>query len=201
MKARNAVLLFMLAGFAIAAGQTAVAAKGGAGSEGIPLPAGQFSYTSQGTEALCFIPDTITLEACSASGVLVAPVTLLDNGAGSIDSAGNSCFQYTEVDTALPVNAIPSLVQHLQIVGKATSYDSITETGDASFTVYSGGQCNGATFDNTGAIELASGTEHFAVTAGGSRIDSITTSATSPASAIASFSISETFLKQTGPES
>jgi hypothetical protein len=201
MKARYVVLLFVLAGFAIAAGQTAVAAKGGAGLEGIPLPSGQFSLTTQGTEALCFIPGTETLEACSASGVLVVPITLLDNGAGSIDSAGNSCFQYTEVDTVLPVNAIPPLVQHLQSVAKVTSYDSTTGTGDSSITVYSGGQCNGATFDSTGATELASGTEHFAVTAGSSRIDSITTSATSPASAIASFSISETFLKETGPES
>lgn len=200
MKARYAVL-FVLAGFAIAAGQTAVAAKGGAGPEGIPLPSGQFSFTTQGTEALCFIPGTETSEACSTSGVLVVPITLLDTGAGSYDTVGNGCFQFTEVDTVLPVNAIPPLVQHLQSVGNVTSYDSITGTGDVSFTVYSGGRCNGATFDSTGATELASGTEHFAVTAGGSRIDSITTSGTSPASAIASFSISETFLKQTTPES
>src|SRR5713101_6999361 len=106
MKARYAVLLFILAGFAIVAGQKAVAAKGGGESEGIPFPAGQFSATVQGSEALCFNPAKPVLEDCSTSGVVVVPINLLDNGAGSFDSAGNFCFTLTDADSVLPVNAI-----------------------------------------------------------------------------------------------
>jgi hypothetical protein len=83
------------------------------------------------------------------------------------------------------------------IVGKVVSYDSTTGTGDSSFIAYSGGQCHGATFDHAGATKISSGTDHFVVTAGGSRIDFVTTSLNTPSSAIASFSTAGTNLRQT----
>jgi hypothetical protein len=98
------------------------------------------------------------------------------------------------------VNAIHPLIQLLHGVGKVVSYDSKTGTGDSSFTVYTGGQCDGATFDHTGATKIASGTDHFVVTADGSRIDFVTTSANTPSNAIASFSTSGTNLRQTRGE-
>jgi hypothetical protein len=84
-------------------------------------------------------------------------------------------------------------------VGKVVSYDSTTGIGDSSFTAYSGGQCNGPTFDANGATKIASGKNHFVVTAGGSRIDFVTTSVNTPSNAIASFSTSGTNLRQTKP--
>jgi hypothetical protein len=170
---------------------------------GIPLPSGQFSDTAQGSQALCFNPTSPSpvLEDCSTSGVVVVPINLLENGAGSFDSAGNSCFTLTDADSVLPVNAIHPLIQLLHSVGKVVSYDSTTGIGDFSFTAYSGGQCNGATFDDNGATKNATGTNHFVVTDGGSRIDLVTTSVNTPSNAIASFSTSGTLLRQTRPES
>jgi len=196
MKARYAVLLVMLAGFAIVGGQKAVAAEGDGEPEGIPLPAGQFSDTAQGSQALCFNPTSPVLEDCSTSGVVVVPINLLENGAGSFDSAGNFCFTLTDADSVLPVNAIHPEVFLFHSVGKVVSYDSTTGIGDVSFTAYSGGQCHGATFDKTGATEASSGKSHFVVTAGGSRIDLVTTSINTPSNAIASFSTSGSLLRQ-----
>ena len=137
------------------------------------------------------------MEDCTTSGVAVVPSNLLETGAGSIDSAGNSCFTVTDADSALPVNDIHPLVFLYHTVGKVVSYDSTTGIGDLSFTAYSGGQCHGPTFDPTGATKNASGTNHFVVTAGGSRIDLVTTSVNTPSNAIASFSTSGTLLMQT----
>ncbi len=197
MKARVRVFK-ILAGIAVltfVAG--GVAPAGSNEPEEIPGPAGQFSDTAQGSQALCFNPTEPVLEDCSTSGVVVIPINLLENGAGSIDSAGNSCFTVTDADSALPVNAIHPLIQVLHSVGKVINYDSTTGTGDSSFIAYSGGRCHGATFDHTGATKNASGTNHFVVTAGGSRIDLVTTSVNTPSNAIASFSTSGTLLMQT----
>jgi hypothetical protein len=196
MKTRYAALLFILAGFAIVAGQKAVAAEGDGDPRGIPLPAGQFSETAQGSQAIC-LNSVGVLEDCNTSGVAVIPINILENGAGSIDSKGNSCFTLTDADSVLPVNAIHPLVFLGHSVGKVVSYDSTTGTGDSSFIAYSGGQCHGATFDHAGATKISSGTDHFVVTAGGSRIDFVTTSLNTPSSAIASFSTAGTNLRQT----
>ena len=195
MKTRYAVLLFILAAFAIVAGQKVVAAGGGE-PEGIPLPAGQFSDTFQGSQAIC-LNSVGVLEDCNTSGVAVIRIDILENGAGSFDSKGNSCFTVTDADSVLPVNAVHPLVFLFHSVGKVVSYDSTTGIGDFSFIGYSGGQCHGATFDRTGAPKGSSGTNHFVVTADGSRIDLVTTSADTPSNAIASFSTSGTLLRQT----
>jgi hypothetical protein len=166
MKARYAVLLVILASFAVVMSQKMVAANGEGG--GIPLPVGQFSITGQGSLAICLNPSNpASEEACTTSGALVVPLSVLDNGAGALDSSGNACFTFTEVDANLPVDASPPLVTpNEHVVGSVTNYDSTTGTGDGSFTGYVGGKCNGASFDDTGATKLSSGTDHFVVTAG-----------------------------------
>lgn len=52
---------------------------------------------------------------------------------------------------------------HLDIhtAGKVTDYDPTTGTGDRTFTDYTGGTCNGANFDNTGATVTSTGTFHL----------------------------------------
>jgi hypothetical protein len=198
MKTHYAVLLVMLAVFAAVLSQKAIAGKGESGGGGIPLPAGQFSSTLQGSFAICLNPTTFALESCSTSGVLAIPLSLLDNGAVTGDAAGNSCTTFTEVDSDLPVDASPpSVTANEHSVGTLLNYDSTTGTGDASFTGYTGGTCNGATFDSTGATEVSSGTFHFVVSEGGNRFDDVITKLTNGTGSIGDFSLSGAALRQT----
>jgi len=187
----------MLAGFAVIVGQKAIAAKGG-GKEGIPLRSGQFSDTGQGSIAVCLNPSSFAEESCSTEGVLVFPLSFPINGALTMDNTGNNCRTFTEVDSALPLNASPPSVEaNEHSVGKVLNYDSTTGTGDSSFTAYIGGKCIGATFNSTGTTEAASGTFHFVVTDAGNRIDLLPTTITDPAGGLGDFSYSETYLRQT----
>jgi hypothetical protein len=196
MKARSVVLLVMLAAFALIFSQKAIAGKGN-GGQGIPIPSGQFSSTAQGSFAVCLNPTTFVEESCSTSGALVAPLTLLDNGVVTGDGSGNSCEAFTEVDTDFPPDASPPTVTtNEHSVSKELDYDSTTGTGDGSFTSYTGGSCNGASFDSTGATELSSGTFHFVVSRDGSRIDFLITKLTNPTSSLGDFGLSGTDLKQ-----
>jgi hypothetical protein len=166
-----ATLGIILAGFAAIASQNAIA---DGEQQGIPLPTGPYSSTLQGSLAICLNPRTFTEESCSTSGVLVVPLSVLDNGAITEDTQGNNCATLTEVDSNLPVDASPPTVTpNEHVVGKVLDYDSATGTGDGSFTTYIGGTCNGATFDSTGATQISSGTDHFVVTDRGKRIDFI----------------------------
>jgi len=101
----------------------------------------------------------------------------------------------TETDSDLPVDVSPPFVLTFNSVTKVTSYDPETGTGDASFTDYSGGKCNGATFDKTGATVLDHGTEHFAASKDGDQIDFVITSLTHPVGAVGDFSVSGTALR------
>ncbi len=70
-----------------------------------------------------------------------------------------------------------------------------------SLTTYSGGRCNGATFDSGGATEIATATAHFAASNGGKRIDLIITSLVgfvtdTTGNVFGDFSLSGTLLKQ-----
>src|SRR5262249_39525431 len=161
---------------------------------GIPLPAGQFSITAQGSLAVCLNPTSFAEEPCSTAGALVFRVSILDNGAGTGDKTGNSCFTFTEDDSSLPLGASPPTVAVLHSVGKLLNYHPTTGTVDASFTIHSGGHCNGVAFDKTGATQVNGGTDHFVVTDGGKRIDFLLTSFTNPA--IGDFSLSGTELRQ-----
>jgi hypothetical protein len=189
----------MLVAFATVSSRKAIAD----GEDGIPPPVGNFSSTLQGSIAACADPSPpFAPESCNTSGVLVVPLTFVANGAETFDNEGNSCGTFSEVDSNLPVDATPPLVtQNEHVSGKTLNYDSTTGTGDGSFTVYTGGTCNGAIFDSTGATELASGTDHFVVTDGGKRFDFIFTKLTNPANSAGDFSVSGTDLKQRRSES
>ena len=165
------------------------------GGGGIPLPSGQFSIIAQGSLAICLDPSSLAEEPCSASGALVVPISILNNGAGALDTAGNACFTFTEIDADLPVNASPPTVSVYRVAGKLTNYDSTTGTGDGSFATYSGGQCNGTSFNSSGATQVNGGTDHFVVSENGKRVDFVITSLTNPA--VGDFSFSGTELRQT----
>ena len=197
MKARYAVLLVMLAAFAAVLSQKAIAGKGG-----IPFPAGQFSTTSQGSFAACVNPTTFALESCSTSGVLVFPTSDLQNGMTTFDASGHGCATFTEIQSDLPPDAFPPFVTNEHSVSKLLNYDSMTGTGNGSFTGYTGGACLGATFDSTGATEVSRGTVHFVVTDDdGKRIDFLVTNLTNSTGSIGTFSLSGTDLRQTRPQS
>lgn len=200
MKTRYAVLLVVLAAFAAVLSQKAIAGKGedNRGQGRIPLRAGQFSSTTQGSFALCLNPTTFALESCSTSGVLVIPQSHLENGVTNVDASGNSCATSTAVNSDLPVDVFPpSVITNLHSVNKLLNYNSMTGIGDGSFTGYTGGVCHGATFDSTGATEVSSGTFQIVVTDDGKRIDILTTGLTNPNGSIGSFSLSGTDLRQT----
>jgi len=202
MKTRYAVLLVMLAVSAAVLSQKAIAGKGASGGQdgtgGIPLPFGQSSQTLQGSVAICLNSTTFAEESCSTTGAAVFPTSVLTNGVITGDAAGNSCAAVTEVDSDLPVDPSPPIVTaNEHSAGKLLNYDSTTGTGDASFTSYIGGTCNGATFDSTGATKLSSGTVHFVVTDNGKRVDFLITALTNPAGSLGDFSLSGTNLRQT----
>jgi hypothetical protein len=186
------LLAVMLAAFAAIVSQKAIA---DGEHHGIPLPSSQFSITTQGSFAICS-------ESCSTSGVLVSPKGFLDNGIATVDTTGNGCETFTEAISDLPVDASsPFFSANEHHVTQLLNYDSKTGTGDSSFTHYTGGTCNGATFDSTGAMEVSSGTLHFVVTNDGNRIDFLVTKLTNSTSSIGDFFFSETYLRQTRSES
>jgi len=161
----------------------------------IPLTIGQFSISAQGTVAACFNPVTSAQEPCSAAGALVVRVSIVRTGIDTIDRQGNFCITATDVESALDARP-PIVTPNLHVAGKVLNYDAASGTGDNSFTTYAGGTCNGATFDRTGAIEVASGNDHFVVTDNGNRFDGIATRITTPAGSIGGFSYSGTGLRQ-----
>jgi hypothetical protein len=168
-----------------------------AGAQSIPEPSGQYSIARHGSLALCLNPAAgFANESCSASGVLVYPVT--DIAVGSITYAsGSGCGTDTEIFSALPPSALPSTTNPETVVVKVTNYSSTTGIGTASYTGYSGGSCNGASFDSSGATEIASATLQFVVTEGGKQVEITFTQATNPISGLGSVSLFDTDLKQT----
>ena len=153
-----------------------------AGSTGIALPGGHFSFTAQGTEANCAAGPCITLNIIEAGNMVR-------------DSAGNACGSHTAVVTLIPAaNAPPIVVPSVITVLSLLSYDPSTGTGDAALSEYSGGSCNGAAFNSAGATQIVSGKLHFSVSNGengngGDRIDSIITELVVQGAAVPNFSI------------
>ena len=78
--------------------------------------------------------------------------------------------------------------------------DTTTETGDIASAANSGGKCNGAAFDSSGATLYNSFTYHFAVTENGKRWDLVVTNWTDPQGGIAQFVATDTLLRQSGKE-
>src|ERR1700736_4339833 len=66
---------------------------------------------------------------------------------------------------------VPSTTNPETVVVKVTNYSSTTGIGTASYIGYSGGSCNGASFDSSGATEIASATLQFVVTDGGKQVE------------------------------
>jgi len=167
------------------------------GAQNIPEPNGQYSIARHGSFALCLNPAAnYAAESCSASGVFVYPVT--DIAVGSITyTSGSGCGTDTEVFSALPPNAMPPSLGPETIVVKVTNYSSTTGIGSASYTAYSGGSCNGADFDSSGATVIATGTLQFVVTRDGRQVDITYTQLTNPSHSLGSASVFDTDLRQT----
>ncbi len=180
MKTLRAVLLSALAvGFAES--QQVMAG----GSNGIPFPAGHFSITAQGTEASCTGASCVTL-------------SVIEAGAEVRDRAGHACGTHSAIVNTVPPGASPpTVVPSVTAVLTVTHYDPTTGTGDESLNEYSGGACNGAAFDSTGATQLVSGALHFVISNGGNRIDSVVTAL--HLSGLGGFSLSFAELQQQSP--
>jgi hypothetical protein len=195
-------IVFAVAGLALLADQRA-AADGGISLGDL---AGVYSFTTPGSYSVCLdlskTPPAV--EDCGTKGAFALPQTYLAVGALTRDANGNSCGAWTEVSSSLPVDNTPPLVGLVHhAVGKISTYDPETGTGDFTFTGYQGGKCNGSTFDSTGATESDTNAAHFAVSNGGKRIDLVFTSAivfavpgTPGTDIIGDFSLSSIQLKQ-----
>jgi hypothetical protein len=192
-------MVFAVAGLVLLANQRAAA------DEGIPLKAlaGDYSITIQGSYSICLNPLTFVGVNCATfSGPHVLPQTYLSLGEATRDVNGNSCATHTDVNTSLPVDNTPPIVQPgLPTVSKIIDYDPATATGEITFTTYASGKCNGATFDSGSATPTATATAHFAASNGGKRIDLIVTSLVgfvtdTTGNFFGDFSLSGTFLKQ-----
>jgi len=192
------LLKIVVAIFALIMSQELNAVAGGVGGVNIPLftLAGGYSSTVQGSFAICLDSDTFALESCATASALVLPLTYLAAGQLTWDFQGNACGNFSQVQSNLPVDATQPQVSPTTIVGKLITYSSATGSGDASFTAYSGGSCNGAAFNASGSTIVSTGTDHFVVSGRGNRIDGIFTSLTDASSAIGDFSISFFDLRQ-----
>jgi hypothetical protein len=167
----------------------------------IPLPAGQYSITAQGSVTACVNPDTLQQEPCGTAGELIVPVNIVRIGVDILDQQGNFCISAADVETPnlpplYPIVVPPIVTTDLHVTGKVLDYDPLTGTGDNTFTTYNGGTCTEATFNSTGATQVASGYDHFVVTENGHRFDGIATKITNPTNSIAEFSYSGTGLRQ-----
>ena len=179
----------------------------------IPLPSGQFSSTAKGSFGLCINLSTGAFESCSTSGAGIEAITGLANGSVTFDSAGNGCGVAIEVDSlplapfyldpSLPPPPFPAFVNPVRRVkSQLVDYDPATGIGDRSQTVYTGGTCEGASFNSSGASAVGEQTVHFVVTNGGNRIDVFATrnvayvSSTDHSNFLGDFSVSGTELRQ-----
>lgn len=196
MKARHLILLVSFGTFVMVGGQRATA---GDKNGNTPIPTGQFSSSIMGSLAICVDPTTFANEPCSTTGALAVPLSFTGMGYTTRDEKGG-CHARTEMSSPLPPSAFAPVVDStVHIPFKITNYDPTTGVGDLSFIIYDGGDCTGGSnFDSTGATETASGTEHFAVSQSGTRIDGIITSLTGAtnASQFGSFILNQVDLKE-----
>jgi hypothetical protein len=64
----------------------------------------------------------------------------------------------------------------IRAVATVAIYDPATGTGDQGVITYSGGMCNGASFEDKGATPTGTNFAHFAISNDGRRIDLVLTS-------------------------
>ena len=144
--------------------------------EVIPLKAlaGEYADTLHGSFALCLDPKNNFAEvSCASTKAVVFPQTVVDIGYETDDKKGNSCETYTETDSDLPPDLSPPFVAVFHSVGKVTSYDPATGSGDGTFTSYFSGKCVGAAFvGSTNVTNVnATGTYHSVAANHGNRVE------------------------------
>jgi len=168
-----------------------------ASAAGIPLSAyaGKFAITSQGSQTYCFTSYFSALESCSTTGAVTADGNVVAVGEEAIDASGNACATLTGT-VSFGLSKLPPTVTTFHSVVKVTNYHVNTSTGDTSFTDYSGGSCVGATFNSSGATITATGTQHFAGSAGGSHIDALNTTLVDTLGSVSAFNVVLSALKQ-----
>jgi hypothetical protein len=194
--AMKKLLVIVFAIFALVMSQELRAVATSRGAANIPPPVGGYASTAQGSFAVCLDPDTFAEESCTTAGAVVLPINYLAAGELTFDYNGNACGTFVQDGSDIPVGASSSQVSTSTNVGKFLNYDPTTGIGDLSFTAYSGGKCQGATFDAAGATIASTGTGHFVVSRGGNRVDGIFTSLTSPSGGFGGFSLSFVYFKQ-----
>lgn len=184
MKTRYGFLFVMAIFAGLFLSQQAIAGNDGSsngdhgGQQGIPLyrTAGQYAVTDQGSYAFCVSSTSpFPEESCAAAGAIVVPLTALDTGEITQDSSGNACGTFTAVFSNLPVDISPPAVVAFHTSATLLNYEPSSGIGDHAFTTYTGGNCNGAHFDSTGATITSTGTDHFVASEGGNRIDDLFT--------------------------
>jgi hypothetical protein len=171
---------------------------------GLPITVfhGGYSNTVHTSEAACLAPPSHTAAvACTTAGAGVFPISDVETGQVTFGSEGSGCQTSIAVAAAIPPSSTPPFVIPFTGLRTLTDYDPATGTGDWAFTTYTGGKCNGANFDNTGATVFTSGVEHFVISDGGKRVDAIITSfvsgsGSSSIAAYADFTIAGTLLRQ-----
>jgi hypothetical protein len=167
-------------------------------AQGVKLSAlsGTFTLRDSGSLAVCLNPTTFAPEDCTTKGVLIYPLTIVGTSVINRDSKGNICETASDVTAALPPNAQPSSPGTSISVGKLTDYDPTTGQGDYAITGYSGGKCNGSSFDSSGATKSDTATVHIQATSA-DRVDIFLSSYTAvPVSFIESFTLSGYELRQ-----
>jgi hypothetical protein len=196
--ARKKLWVILLAGCAVILSQGFRKVAADQGFTPLTELAGTFSFTLNGSLAMCLgnTPDHL-LALCGSLNSTVVPFTIVEVGAYTLDTTGSGCGTITETQAATPVGASPTTVRVLHSVVQTTTYDPITGQGDASVTNYVGGQCTDTTFDSNGATLASNQIYHFALSSGGQRLDFVVTSLIPQASiGIGGFSLSGTLLRQ-----
>ena len=164
-------------------------------AQGITLAqlAGNWAGEASATFALCLNTSLSAFVNCKEATPHVVFYTQTDVAQSTIDVSGNLCTTLQVTNSPeFPNAAAPATAQTQVATQKTTFYNSTTETGSTSFTVYvegAGTFCQGSVLVNTAkASPISSGTLSFVVSLKGTRIDSVTdTNVGSPIPYVADF--------------
>lgn len=192
----------MKASLAITALALALAPLAWADGQGIPEPSGTYAISGHGSFALCLNPsENFAAGACGASGVTAYPASFEQVGTITYAS-GMGCESDYQVLAALPSSPVYGVLNtnivslNAHTVVTITNYDSTTGVGTASTIGYTGGSCNGATFDSSGATETSTGTIQIVVVSRKRNEILVTQDTGVPVSDLANVQISGTDLRQ-----
>jgi hypothetical protein len=164
MKARFVVLLVIMAALA---------------SQNALAQTVKYSVVGTGSFAFCFNAAFTEEIACTNPAAVAAPVTDLEVGNGERNAQGG-CESRVVTYAALPPITVPPIVENQTVVYQITDYDPSTGAGDANFTNYTGGSCNGVNFNSSGATAVSTSTDHFQDSENGNRRDFVVTATTNP---------------------